>query len=116
MKETRTYTDRREYNITYVKKRRKQLKIMAVEYLGGKCMRCGYDKFPQVLEFHHRNPAQKEFGLGMRGLTRSWEKIKQEIIKCDLLCANCHREIHIEKQDFGIVRESELFKYNLVNA
>jgi hypothetical protein len=37
-KEKRKYRDRREYLIQAVKKRRKRLKQMAVEYLGGKCM------------------------------------------------------------------------------
>jgi len=67
---------------------------MAREYKGGKCMICGYTKYPGSLDFHHLDPKQKEFGISVRGLTRSWEKIRKEIDKCILVCANCHREIH----------------------
>lgn len=78
----------------YVKARRKKLKDLAIEYKGGKCSCCGYNKCKAALEFHHLDPNEKEFGLGTKGLTRSWDKIKIELDKCILLCANCHREIH----------------------
>lgn len=79
-----------------VDKRRRKLKVMAIEHNGGKCQHCGYNKCIAALEFHHRNPTQKDFGLS-NGNTYSWEKIKNEIEKCDLLCANCHRELHFEQ-------------------
>ena len=74
---------------------------MAVEHLGGKCSRCGYHKYPELLEFHHKNPEEKEFSIALRGHSRSWARVKAEIEKCALLCANCHREIHVE-QKLGI--------------
>ena len=77
-----------------VQKRRRKLKAMALEYKGGRCEMCGYSRCSEALEFHHEDPEAKEFALGHRGLTRSWEKIKQELDKCQLLCANCHREVH----------------------
>ena len=61
---------------------------------GNKCTLCGYDKCSKALNFHHLDPSKKSFGLSERGLTRSWEKIKLEIEKCILLCANCHTEVH----------------------
>lgn len=94
MPDTRTYADRREYMREAVKKRRKRLRQMARAYLGDKCMICGYDRCPGALDFHHRDPKLKEFGLSDKGLTRSWEKTKNEIDKCVLICANCHREVH----------------------
>ena len=93
--ERRTYADRREYLIKAVAKRRRALKQKAIDYKGGKCVCCGYDKHAGVLDFHHVNPAEKEFSIGARGYTRSWEKIKQELHKCILVCANCHREIEL---------------------
>jgi hypothetical protein len=91
-KETRTYTDRRESNKASVTKRRKQNKLLLVEYKGGKCEICGYNKNISALEFHHLDPSKKEFGLTAN--TNSIERQKEEADKCILLCANCHREIH----------------------
>ena len=65
-----------------------------MEYKGGKCEICGYDRCATALEFHHINPDEKEFGIGQKGYTRSFEKNKEEVDKCILVCANCHREIH----------------------
>ena len=93
-KETRTYADRAVYMRQAVKNRRKKLREMARDYKGGKCILCGYKKCQRALSFHHVNPKNKEFDLSSRGLTRSWERIKKEIDKCVLLCANCHMEIH----------------------
>ncbi|MCL5784001.1 MAG: HNH endonuclease [Patescibacteria group bacterium] len=93
-KETRTYKDRAKYLIQAVTKRRKRLKDLAIQYKGGKCIFCGYSKYNGALDFHHIDESSKEFGLSVRGLTRSWDKILLEIDKCILVCANCHREIH----------------------
>lgn len=82
--------------IDAVTKRRRKIRQKAIEFLGGKCMKCGYNKYQEVLEFHHRNPSKKDFNILSKGYCRSWERVKNEIIKCDLLCANCHRETHVE--------------------
>jgi len=79
-------------------KRRKLLKLKAIEYKGGACEICKYSKYYGALEFHHIDPSKKDFGIAANGLTRAWEKIKQELDKCQLLCANCHREVHAEKE------------------
>jgi hypothetical protein len=79
----------------YVKQRWKDRKLKSIEYKGGKCSSCGYNKCPNVLEFHHRDPTQKEFeGKELRQM--SWDKVIKELDKCDLLCSNCHRERHYE--------------------
>lgn len=67
---------------------------MAVVYKGGRCQNCGYDRCAEALEFHHIENSEKDFGISARGYTRSWLKIRQELDKCVLLCANCHRELH----------------------
>ena len=72
----------------------RKLKQLAVQYKGDKCIKCGYDKCLSALEFHHRDPSQKDFSISKvkwGGLT---DEVKQELDKCDLLCANCHRETH----------------------
>ena len=67
---------------------------MAVEYKGGKCERCGYSRCIEAFDFHHADPAKKDFGISNKGYTRSWKRVKSELDKCIMLCANCHREIH----------------------
>ncbi|MEQ1561610.1 MAG: hypothetical protein ABL899_02740, partial [Nitrospira sp.] len=90
--EKRTYADRAVYMRQAVKNRRKKLREMARESKGNKCIICGYDKCQRALSFHHVDPKKKEFDLSSKGLTRSWEKIKKEIEKCILVCANCHMD------------------------
>lgn len=90
----RKYADRAEYLKVAVKKRRKYLKERAVEYKGGKCVLCGYHKCIDALDFHHLDEGKKVFGLSQRGITRSWTRVKTELDKCIIVCANCHREIH----------------------
>lgn len=70
------------------------MREMAIEYGGGSCQICGYNKCRRALSFHHKDPSKKDFGLSAKGLTRSWEKTKIELDKCVLVCANCHMEIH----------------------
>ena len=85
-----------------VQKRREKTKKLLVEYKGGKCEICGYNKCISALEFHHLDPNEKDFGIDAKGYTRSIEANKQEVDKCILVCANCHREIHA-----GIIKISE---------
>jgi len=51
--------------------RRRQVKALLVAEAGGRCVLCGYDRHPAALHFHHRDPAEKEFGLGVRGVARA---------------------------------------------
>ncbi|MBM3205113.1 HNH endonuclease [Candidatus Uhrbacteria bacterium] len=94
MKDKRTYASRADYLKRAVAKRRKKIREMAVEYKGGSCQVCGYHRCLGALEFHHPDPSKKDFSISMDGLTRSWKRVKSEIEKCVLVCANCHREIH----------------------
>jgi len=94
MSDKRRYADRRSYLIQAVQKRRKRIRKMAVDYRGGKCQLCGYSRCVEALEFHHLKDAKKDFGISDKGYTRSWSKIREELDKCMLLCANCHREVH----------------------
>ncbi|MCX6764494.1 MAG: hypothetical protein NTU58_02180 [Candidatus Nealsonbacteria bacterium] len=95
MPDRRKYADRAKYLIKAVAKRRRKIRQMSIEYKGGKCIVCGYNQCIQALEFHHLNNSEKDFSISDKGYTRSWEKVKKEIDKCILLCANCHRELHV---------------------
>jgi hypothetical protein len=60
-----------------------------------KCIVCGENHIA-CLEFHHRDPKQKEFGIAGAISHSNKEKVIKELEKCDVLCANCHRKHHYE--------------------
>lgn len=80
--------------------KRRAIKKMLIEYKGGKCEHCGYDKCMRALEFHHLNPNEKDFGLS-RCLSKSISSLKKEVDKCILLCSNCHAEEHEKLYEQG---------------
>jgi hypothetical protein len=103
-------------NYEYVKNCRQRLKERLVYIMGGKCCICGYNKCITALEFHHINPEEKDFTLGINANIGT-EKAINEIKKCVLVCSNCHREIHadlinITKQDstFSTEKAEEILK------
>ena len=59
------------------------------------CLRCGIGD-ERVLQFHHRNPDEKEIPISYLGY--SMERLKSEVEKCDVLCANCHIILHCERR------------------
>ena len=63
------------------------------------CEKCGINDI-RVLDFDHIAPDQKSFSIA-RGINNgwSWEVIMQEIKKCRILCANCHRIVTAEQQN-----------------
>ena len=75
--------------------RQQNRKLECINYKGGKCARCGYDKYPGALDFHHIDPTQKEFDIS-KLRTYNIEKLKPELDKCICVCKNCHAEIHGE--------------------
>lgn len=95
-----------------VSERRRKLKQLSLEYLGEACNDCGYCSNPAALEFHHADPSQKEFGISTSGGTKSFERIKLELDKCLLLCANCHRDEHT-RLDAGLYEISPMGKERL---
>lgn len=80
----------------YQKKKRRSNKVRLIELFGGCCSACGYRATPAALEFHHRDAATKDFGIG--GFSGSWDQLVVEARKCDLLCANCHRLRHLKEK------------------
>lgn len=76
------------------RERGRRFKKKCVDYKGGCCEICGYDKYIGALQFHHLDPTKKDFGLANVKSHKFDEKIKKELDKCILVCANCHFEIH----------------------
>jgi hypothetical protein len=74
--------------------RKNKKRDKAIKYLGGKCIRCGYNKCIAALDFHHRESRTKKYELAKIICSYKWDTIQTELDKCDLLCSNCHRELH----------------------
>jgi hypothetical protein len=66
-----------------------RLKEQALEYKGGKCVICGYDRCPAALHFHFADTQDRKFCISSAS---SWEKIRGALDRCTLLCANCRAE------------------------
>lgn len=79
--------------LQYSADRSRNIKMQAIEYLGGKCQDCGVVDDPCIYDFHHLDPSKKDLAFGQRGGS-SFVKLKPELDKCVLLCANCHRKRH----------------------
>jgi len=94
--------------------RRKKIKKMAVEYLGGKCKMCGivHDNCA-IYDIHHLNPEVKE-GNPSHKLRLSINTMFDELDKCILLCSNCHRIIHT-KEFKGDERYHEFFNNSVTS-
>lgn len=89
----RNRKQRYEYKQRWLKKR----KIELVLSHGGKCLQCGYaleedGSNASAFDFHHRDPNKKEFNIRLN--SQSIDRINEELKKCDLLCAVCHRLVH----------------------
>jgi len=66
------------------------------------CEKCG-ESHIACLDFHHKNEKEKLNNVSiMRATSFSIEKIKEEIGKCVVLCANCHRKHHYEER-YGLI-------------
>ena len=65
------------------------------------CCKCGETR-PYVLDFHHRDPSKKVNTINHMIKSSSYEKVLEELEKCDVLCANCHREFHHLERTKGI--------------
>ena len=81
----------------YARQRRRGIKrkLKLVELKGGCCEICSYDKNLAVLTFHHTNPKTKLFNVELNNIANyNWKKVLEEAGKCQLLCQNCHQELH----------------------
>ena len=94
--------------------RRYRTKRKAVELLGGRCIRCGYDENIAAMEFHHVK-GEKEFTIGMVA-NKSWSIVVEELKKCELLCSNCHRIEHSNRGSEKFLIEVENYNGTLLES
>lgn len=90
-------------------KKRDNRRLLIKNSKNGPCMDCGVQYPFYIMDFDHRPGEVKCFGLG-DAESRSTAKILAEIDKCDLVCANCHRERTFNR---GIVIQKELDKMQM---
>lgn len=77
-----------------VKNKHMEIKQQLVDYKGGKCSFCGYNKCLASLTFHHCK-GKKKFNLSADSFCKyTLDELKKEADKCILVCFNCHMEIH----------------------
>ena len=81
----------------YDRKSRAKRRALLNEYKDVPCAECGEKYPPYVMDFHHRDPTTKAFSIG-RNFKASLDALLEEIAKCDVLCANCHRIVEYEEQ------------------
>jgi transposase len=95
--------------ISYHADRGRKKKFILLEELGCKCEVCGYNKNLAALCFHHRDEHTKSYGLDSRMFaSHSMESLRNEISKCQILCHNCHMELH--HPDWDRVCMEEIYK------
>ncbi len=88
-------TNNKHRNYVSQQQRGRQRKQLLIQRKGGRCERCGYRRNEAALAFHHLEPSDKSFPLDIRHCSNtSWDALLNEARKCQLLCLNCHAEIH----------------------
>ena len=86
--------------LDWQKKRRIEYtkKILEIKIKQKGCKYCGWNRHPEILQFHHRDKSQKKFKFSVGNLGNyKWETILKEIKKCDIICPNCHFWLHFQE-------------------
>lgn len=98
------YKKNRERLIARTAERKREIREWLWELKASlKCNRCGFSHHA-ALDFHHKDGEQKEDCVSvMCSYGFSKESLLKEIEKCEVLCANCHRIFHYEKQNGAMV-------------
>lgn len=91
----------REHFYNLLKQRRVKITNLINRYkLFIGCIKCGYKKHAQALHLDHINRSKKIKHLGHLKGSSNIKKIKDEIRKCQVLCANCHSVKTYQEKDY----------------
>ena len=98
---SKKYKEYREKNKDYIKKwkrehhQKKKHNFLLKYKIGKSCVLCGYNEYPEILHFHHKDRKDKSFVISkFKNTLSKQELLKKEINKCILLCPNCHSWLH----------------------
>lgn len=108
----RWYPSNKKAHLARVKKNKRERREWLRALKDGKsCIKCA-EPHPACLDFHHRDPKTKLFGLGSEQAwsSRSKAAVLEEIKKCDVMCSNCHRKLHFELRARQVPSESHKLK------
>jgi hypothetical protein len=81
--------------------------------VGSKCQLCGYDKLSKNLAFHHLE--DKKYKLSAREFQFGFKKLLPELLKCIVVCHNCHGEIHEDLVPREIIASARTILSSLLN-
>lgn len=100
--ENPTKEQKRASAAKYKREQRRETRIKALQYLADKGCDCCGERDPRVLEFDHIRTREKEYNIAIlfsHGYSWGAEKLRTEIRKCRVVCANCHRKHTIVQQE-----------------
>ncbi len=95
----RWYQENKAKHISYVRKREVGMETWFRGYKETlSCEICG-ENYPACLDFHHIDPSRKKFSVSAKRDRPSLKQLQEEIAKCQVLCANCHRKEHYGQRE-----------------
>jgi|WetSurMetagenome_2_1015567.scaffolds.fasta_scaffold10748_4 hypothetical protein len=100
---------KRTHGFDPIWKRRQERRQYIIDLLGGSCQICGYNICLKNLCFHHMDESTKSMNIGTHGFQFGTSKIFLELLKCVMLCHNCHGEVHD-----GIIPDDKLLLASMV--
>lgn len=92
----------KKWHREYQSKKRKLLGDWLAEIRSVPCKACGNSFHFSGMDFHHIDESSKSFSIQTNAANYSKEKLQEEIDKCIILCATCHRFYHWFKRDVGL--------------
>ena len=102
------YATKRDYCLAKSHKRTTELFVSNTKRLNAyKAKRgCRYcsENDPVALDMHHRDPKEKKHSISSRMGTAKWDKLMKEVVKCDVVCSNCHRKLHAGRELVSLPR------------
>jgi len=94
----------RKKDLETLSERKSQVLKFYYEAKNKPCMDCGIQFAPYVMQFDHRNPKDKQAGPAtLAHRTTDLEKLKEELSKCDVVCANCHADRTFKQNFVGAI-------------
>src|SRR5205085_189120 len=88
-------TNNKHQNYVSQQRRGNERRSKLISIKGDRCEICGYARNQAALSFHHLQPSEKSFQIDLRKCSNSsWDRLLAEVAKCQLLCLNCHAEVH----------------------